>query len=105
MGGLARALFAGAVAAGSACIAGTAGAQVALLAPQGQWSVTTTSLPGGSKAHSINEAGEIVGEGLAPDGRTIRPIWLDGMQICTLEGITGKPYSWDSSRHAVGFTS
>lgn len=82
--------------------AGPAGAQTSVVRPQGSWSVTITPLPGGSKAHSINEAGEIVGEGLSADGLTIRPIWLAGQVIGSFEGIAGNPYSWDNQRHAVG---
>lgn len=85
-----------------ALCAGVAGAQTTVVHPQGSWSVTITPLPGGSKAHSINEAGEIVGEGLSPDGLTIRPIWLAGQVIGSFEGIAGMPFSWDNQRHAVG---
>ena len=99
---LSRVLVAAAAAAGTAGFAATAGAQTTQVAQQGLWTITVTSLPGGSKAHAVNEAGEVVGEGLAPDGRTIRPIWLHGTQVGTLEGISGNPYSWDSNRNAVG---
>jgi uncharacterized repeat protein (TIGR01451 family) len=81
---------------------GLTSAQILAARPQGGWSVTITPLPDGSKAHSINEAGEIVGEGLSGDGRTIRPIWLAGQVIGYFEGIAGNPYSWDNQRHAVG---
>lgn len=69
---------------------------------QGKWTITTSTLPGGSKANSINGAGEVVGEGLTADGRTIRPIWLGGATIGTFEGINGNPSSWNVQRHAVG---
>lgn len=81
---------------------GPASAQTRLVGPHSSWSVTITPLPGGSKAHSINEAGEIVGEGLSGDGLTIRPIWLAGQVIGHFEGIAGNPFSWDNQRHAVG---
>lgn len=81
---------------------GLAGAQTSVVRPQGLWSVTITPLPGGNKAHSINEAGEIVGEGLSADGLTVRPIWLGGQVIGSFEGIAGNPYSWDNQRNAVG---
>lgn len=77
-------------------------AQGGSVSPQGSWAVQIVALPGGSKAHAINAAGEVVGEGLSPSGTTIRPIWLDGTVVGTLEGIAGNPYSWNMDRHAVG---
>ncbi len=90
------------IAAVAAGLAFGASAQTTAVTQQGSWAITVNTLPGGSKAHSINEAGEIVGEGLSASGVTIRPIWLNGTTIGTLEGINGMPYSWDSQRHAVG---
>lgn len=88
--------------AGLVLSSGPVSAQTTMAQPQGTWNITISPLPDGSKAHSINEAGEIVGEGLTADGRTIRPIWLDGQVIGTFDGIAGNPYSWDNQRHAVG---
>lgn len=102
MTSIVRQRFASAAALGLALAATAAGAQQATVTRQGSWAVTMTALPSGSKAYSINERGEVVGEGLTPDGRSIRPIWLDGAQIGTFEGIAGNPYSWDSNRNAVG---
>lgn len=81
---------------------GLAEAQSVTVTQQGKWTITTTRLPGGSKAHSINELGEIVGEGLTADGRTIRPIWSEGLTIGTLDGVAGRVLSWNNQRHAVG---
>lgn len=82
--------------------AGTAIAQQVYVTRQGPWEVTMATLPGGTKAHAINSAGEVVGEGVTPEGFTIRPIWLDGAVIGTFTGIAGNPYSWDTHRNAVG---
>lgn len=95
-------LFTAALAVGLVFSLGTAGAQKTTVTQAGPWAITMTTLPGGSKAHSINELGEVVGEGLSADGLTVRPIWQDGTVIGTFEGIAGNPYSWDSFRNAVG---
>jgi uncharacterized repeat protein (TIGR01451 family) len=102
MGAFIRQFCIAATAAGLLAAAGSAAGQAVTVSRQGPWMVTLTSLPGGSRAHSINEAGEVVGQGLSPDGLTIRPIWLDGTVIGSFEGIAGNPYSWDSNRNAVG---
>lgn len=82
--------------------ASSAAAQAVSISHQGPWAITMTVLPGGTRANSINELGEVVGEGLSADGLTIRPIWLDAAVIGSFDGIAGNPYSWDSNRHAVG---
>lgn len=102
MSTIARRYFTAATLLALALTATAAAAQQATVTRQGPWAVTMTVLPGGTKAHSINELGEVVGQGITPDGRTIRPIWLNGTQIGSFEGIDGNPYSWDSNRNAVG---
>ena len=49
-------LLALAVALGLAAATGAAGAQQVHLTRQGPWTITMSTLPGGSKAHSTNEA-------------------------------------------------
>lgn len=90
-----------ALAVGLVHVGGTVNAQT-VVTKQGKWTITTTILPGGSSARSVNEVGDVVGEGLSADGLSIRPIWRNGVPIGTLGGIAGTPYSWNSQWHAVG---
>ena len=99
MNGSSRLILAAAFAIGQVF---TAGAQSVIVSSQGKWTITTTQLPGGSHAHSINELGEVVGEGLSPEGTTVRPVWSNGAYLGTYPGIAGTVFSWNSQRHAVG---